>query len=199
MWRNKQEQETIFKELQDIHSQANEHLDNLNRENIKGISLDNKVNQLQDYISDQKDAHEEAMHRFKGKFDEYQKEINSREDELAGLRARLHNKAEELKIAEIGMITNHTKALDTFKELESKSSIAENLQKELARVKQELAEVQVTRKSEGKAILEIEHLRADNDRLVKLLKKTKEYKSFSGFAEDNLGSVRYMPASKNKK
>ena len=102
-------------------------------------------------------------------------------------------------MADIGRMTNQSKAIDNNLKYEQKSVEVEKLEKELADVKQELAETKMTRKSEGQALLEIEHLRADNDRLIKLLKKTKDYKKFANFAEDNQGSVRYMPNSKKKR
>lgn len=54
-------------------------------------------------------------------------------------------------------------------------------------------------------MLEMEHYRADNDRLVSLLKETKDYGAFAEFAMDNNGGPRYLgsqldePASKTKK
>ena len=38
--------------------------------------------------------------------------------------------------------------------------------------------------------IEIEQLKEDNKRLLKLLKQTKEYKQFSNFVDDSGGSVR---------
>ena len=192
----KQEQEAIMRELQDAHEQSKLHMDEYNRENLKGATQATKINELQSYISDQHNAHNEAIERFSKKFEDYQREIDAREGELARLRARLHHKAEELKVAEIGVVTNQSKILDANQKFQFKSDEVEKLQKDLDQTKQELAEVHATRKPEGQAILEIEHLRADNDRLVKLLRKTKEYKNFAGFAEDNLGSVRFMPIEK---
>lgn len=45
-------------------------------------------------------------------------------------------------------------------------------------------------------MLELECYKADNDRLIKLLNETKEYKEFSNFAQDNKGSVRYLAGEK---
>jgi len=40
----------------------------------------------------------------------------------------------------------------------------------------------MSRKSEGTAMLELDHLRKDNQRLIKLLASTKEYQNFGEFA-----------------
>lgn len=44
----------------------------------------------------------------------------------------------------------------------------------LKKAKKTIFELQQIKKSEGLAILEIDHLRSDNQRLVKMLKTTKE-------------------------
>lgn len=51
----------------------------------------------------------------------------------------------------------------------------------------------MTRKSEGTALLEIEHYKVDNDRLVQMLATTKEFNSFGKLALDNTeNNIRYM-------
>lgn len=45
-------------------------------------------------------------------------------------------------------------------------------------------------------MLELECYKADNDRLIKLLNQTKEFKDFSNFAHDNKGSVRFLAGDK---
>lgn len=48
------------------------------------------------------------------------------------------------------------------------------------------------RKSEGTALLSAEHYKLDNERLLKLLASTNEFKNFAEFAADSGGSVRYL-------
>lgn len=123
------------------------------------------------------------------------------------MRARLHNKAEELKVAEIGAVSGHIRASDFSSQLLEKDEIIKSLQTEVQDLKQQVSEVQgkkfvnplAQRKSEGTALLEIEHIKADNDRLVKLLHKTKEYKNFGKYADNTTGSVRYLPPTDKKK
>ena len=50
----------------------------------------------------------------------------------------------------------------------------------------------MSRKSEGTVMLEVDHLRKDNQRLTKLLAQTKEYKNFGEFAKDSGEGIRYM-------
>jgi hypothetical protein len=51
----------------------------------------------------------------------------------------------------------------------------------------------MTRKSEGTALLEIEHYKADNERLVQMLSLTKEFGAFGKLALDSKeNTIRYM-------
>ena len=51
----------------------------------------------------------------------------------------------------------------------------------------------MTRKSEGTALLEIEHYKADNERLVQMLAQTKEFGAFGKLALDTAeNTIRYM-------
>jgi len=51
----------------------------------------------------------------------------------------------------------------------------------------------MTRKSEGTALLEIEHYKADNERLVQMLAQTKEFSAFGKLALDTAeNTIRYL-------
>ena len=50
----------------------------------------------------------------------------------------------------------------------------------------------LNRGAEGTYRLEIDQLRADNKRLLKLLKQTKEYQDFTAYVEDSGGAVRNL-------
>lgn len=50
----------------------------------------------------------------------------------------------------------------------------------------------LNRKSEGTALLQSEHYKADNQRLVKLLASTKEFANFGEFATDSGAAVRFL-------
>ena len=58
------------------------------------------------------------------------------------MRARLHNKAEELKIAEIGAVTNHIRANDFGAEIVEKEEVIKELKSEVQDLKQQLHEAQ---------------------------------------------------------
>lgn len=71
----------------------------------------------------------------------------------------------------------------------------EQRNKELER---KLDEMYVNRKSEAGLLLEIEHLKDDNVRLLSMLKSTEEYRDFAYLAEDSSGGIRYIDPEKFK-
>ena len=60
----------------------------------------------------------------------------------------------------------------------------------------------MTRKSEGTALLEIQHYKADNERLVAMLSQTKEFENFGRLAADSISDggvgIRYMNPDKQQ-
>lgn len=195
----KKEMEDIFRQLKDAQTTAGVHENNYNRETGITKVQGGKITDLERKLKEQKEGHDDFIGKAQNKINDFQNEISSKEEELASMRARLHQKAEELKVAEIGAVTNQNKAQRVISDSNKKDQEISSLKQEIKQLKQELMESQATRKSEGTALLEIEHIKADNERLVKLLKGTKEYKQFGKFAEDNLSSVRYMHTTKRQK
>lgn len=48
------------------------------------------------------------------------------------------------------------------------------------------------RKDEGTVMLQLEHLKSDKERLMELLRGTKEWKEFGCFADDHLNSISFL-------
>lgn len=67
------------------------------------------------------------------------------------------------------------------------------LERELAEARAALDEAARTRRAEGTALLEVEHFKADNERLVQMLAKTKEFEAFGKLAMDTTeNTIRYL-------
>jgi len=136
-----------------------------------------------------------------------QKEIieRSRESNLALIhelddkqRALYRNKditrdtVEKLSVASVGYTQAVGKVQRLEEELNDKNREIANLKNDLAEAKRTIFDLQQVKKSEGLAMLEIEHLRSDTNRLVKMLRTTQEYQGFADFADDHAGSIRFM-------
>jgi hypothetical protein len=55
------------------------------------------------------------------------------------------------------------------------------------------------RSSEGVSMLEVEHLKADNERMLRLLGNTKEYKHFSEICLDSAGLGTHLVTTDDTK
>lgn len=58
-------------------------------------------------------------------------------------------------------------------------------------MEESLDDLYMEKASKGNELLEIESLKSDIDRLIQLLKQTKEFKEFSMFAEDKF-DIRFL-------
>lgn len=56
------------------------------------------------------------------------------------------------------------------------------MREEVEKLKKGMDEVVMTRKAEGTALLEIEHYKVDNERLIQMLSSTKEFERFGELA-----------------
>lgn len=82
---------------------------------------------------------------------------------------------------------------------DNKDQEIRELKQKLFETQKQLDQVVLGRKSEGTALLQAEHYKLDNERLLKLLASTNEFKNFAEFAADSGGSVRYMDPQKMPK
>ena len=77
----------------------------------------------------------------------------------------------------------------------SKSNAAEKI----SELEKKIDSLYVEKQSEGGLLLEIEHLKDDNLRLLQMLKSTNEFKDFAYLSETEAGGVRFCkPASAKK-
>jgi len=119
-------------------------------------------------------------------------ELDEKNREIERLRTISKDRVDQLSVVSV----SHGQADARINRLEDD---VDSKDREIARLKNELSEARATitdlqsiKKSEGLAILEIEHLRSDVKRLVKMLRTTKEYSDFADFADDNSGSIRFL-------
>lgn len=66
------------------------------------------------------------------------------------------------------------------------------LQEKLAECQRALDQMTLQRKSEGSALLQNEHYKLDNERLIKLLGATEQYSNFAELATDSGANIRCL-------
>ena len=130
-----------------------------------------------------------------------QHEINRREDEIAQLHTQISRKDHSLARIQVSEELNREDNRSKGAMLGVKEREVEELRRELELTRRQLDEVVMTRKAEGTALLEIDHYKADNERLVQMLSKTQEFHNFGKLALDSItdgfsGGIRYLNPDK---
>ena len=119
-------------------------------------------------------------------------QLKTKDEEIAELKNILRQKDEIIASLKV-----HTQ-LEDQKFRAACQSASKNLKKyeladgQLEQTKKKLDNSHLTKRNEGTLLVEIEHYKADNARLVTLLKSTDEFSNFADFAEASEG-VRYLP------
>jgi len=126
----------------------------------------------------------------------YQNELREKNAEIEELRQRLKSSEniDESKLVEAEQNKIQFSSLTT--QLSEKEAELQETKNELQNALKQIQDLTLRIKSEGATLLEIEHLRDDNAKLVSLLKRTKEYKEFAEYVEDSSGAIRVPTRSK---
>jgi len=125
-------------------------------------------------------------------------ELEEKNKELQNLRELAKTRVDKLSVVTVSHGQASSKIDRLEEEVEDKNREIAFLKRELEDARNTIHDLQQIKKSEGLAMLEIEHLKADVQRLVKMLKTTKEYSEFADFADDNSGSIRFLKGSLGK-
>jgi len=125
-------------------------------------------------------------------------ELEEKNREIQRLKGLAKERVDKLSTVTVSHGQASSKIDRLEEEVEDKNREIAYLKKDLEEAKKTIHDLQQIKKSEGLAMLEIEHLRADVKRLVKMLKTTKEYSDFAEFADDNAGSIRFMKGATGK-
>lgn len=132
----------------------------------------------------------------RAKLGQLQSDIAAREEEIKRLNHDIGKRETELTKLHVVNHVDMAEIRSNQEELDRKDRQIEELRRELEEARRKIDEVVMTRKSEGTALLEIEHYKADNERLIQMLAQTKEFSSFAKLALDTPETnIRYMNPS----
>lgn len=137
-----------------------------------------QVDELNRQIVQAQQAQQRLAENAREKLHGLTEEIGKREQEISELTESI--RAKDYQMAKVS-VTEHLSREEnkSFQEqMQRKDRQISDLQKELHDLRRKLDEVVMTRMSEGTAQLEIQHLKADNERLIGLLSQTKEFEQF---------------------
>lgn len=129
-----------------------------------GKKLDNVAN-------DQREIFEKS----KLKMEQFQNEIDIREQEIQRLTKDNEHKSDDIKMYELRLSQMNDRMQDIEEELELKSGENNRLRNQVADLEKSVMDLYGSRKGEGSIHVELNNMKADNEKLIMLLRETSEY------------------------
>lgn len=165
---------------------------------MASIDKDNQFRLLQSEVKHKDRLQSKVLIQTQDKLDEIHREITYREKEINDLRQQIRDRERACGAAAVSDQLSKQNAQRLEAMGQSKDQEIENLKQELFETQKKLDNMVLSRKSEGTALLQVEHYKMDNERLIKLLASTKEFKNFAEFANDSGLNVRYLDPEKTE-
>ena len=126
---------------------------------------------MDEFVAKQQEMYEKS----KFKVSTYQNEIDMREEEINRLKRQLGLREDEITLLTQKGDQMAERMQDIEEELELKSGENNRLRAQVADLEKTVADLFVSRKGEGSFEVEMEKLKADNERLILLIRATNDY------------------------
>ena len=120
-----------------------------------GMKLDNVAN-------DQKEMFEKSKY----KVQQYQNEIDMREQDIMRLKKQSEQQGDDIKMYELKQVQMNERTLDIEEELELKSGENNRLRSQVADLEKAVQDLYGSRKGEGSIHVELNNMKADNEKLI---------------------------------
>ena len=150
-----------------------------------------------------KNEDEIELHKDKSQKQEYrimvgQNEINANRTEIKGLKSDVSTRdaANHKSIVKHDLHRRKIANLETM--IAERDETIADLRNKLQGYSNTVDSLHCARRTEGAGMVEVEHLKLDNQRLLTLLKSTKEFKDFSGIADASSGRIHYADDYENE-
>jgi len=159
-------------EVQQCHEQIGRQT-NINH--AQAQQIEEMGRKMDEFVASQKEMYEKS----KFKVSSYQNEIDMREEEISRLKRNLGQREDEIAMLEQKQAQMAERMQDIEEELELKSGENNRLRAQVADLEKTVQDLFVSRKGEGSFEVELEKLKADNERLVQLLRATNDYQDLT--------------------
>ena len=160
--------------------------------NIDKANFEKQIHELQ--ISN-KSINDKA----KKKFELLNKELEEKETEMDKLNQQLKSKEDTIKNFTINNELTQ-KYSNTFKEeLQQQKQLNKKQSDKISELEKQIDLLYTQRQSEGSLLLEMQHLKEDNNRLLQMLKSTNEFKDFAYLSETVPGGIRFVKGTTSKR
>ena len=165
--------------------------------NNKQLNSDNEKYQKE--IIELKTSNKELNEKARDKIESINKELEDKQKQLENLTQKLKAKDETIKYFTVNNESTQRNTNTIREELENEKKINQKQQDKILELEKKIDQMYLQRQSEGSLILEIQHLKDDNMRLLQMLKTTEEFKNFAYLNEAIPGGVKLIKDNDEQK
>ena len=181
----------IISQLKNFEEENEMLKEQISRQNESNKKLNFDRNKFEKQIQELQISNKTFNENVKAKFEILNKELEDKETIVEKLNQQLKAKEETIKYFTI----NNEKAQrysNTYKdELQEQKLINKKQIDKISELEKQIDQLYIQKQSEGSLLLEIEHLKDDNMRLLQMLKSTAEFKDFAFLSETVPGGIRF--------
>ena len=171
----------------------------LEKENNINQELSDKFLKGEEIIQELKDLNQKIVNNNKIKFETLNKEINEKEKIINSINQQIKAKDETIKYYTINNNLSQKYTNNFKEELEKEKKINKNLEQKIEQLNKQIDNLYVQNQSEGSLLLEIEHLKDDNIRLIQILKSMKQAEDLEILSTDTSSIKNIKIYEKNNK
>ena len=171
----------------------------LTSEKKNNIYLTNANTNYEQEIKNLKENQQISYDKSKYKIDILNKEIKDKENNIKKLNKSISKKNNQIKSISVDNRLNINSSNNYKNNLSKQISQNKKLNEKIIDLEKQIADLNFYKKNEGNLLLELQHLRDDNIRLLKMLNDTEEFKNFSYLLPISTGGVRYIRPIEEKK
>lgn len=141
---------------------------------------------LENVAAEQRDMLEKS----KFKVQQYITDIDIREEKIQKLEKEAEQRRDDIKMYELKLYQAEEREKDISEELELKSGENNRLRNQVADLEKAVQDLYGSRKGEGSLHVELNNLKADNEKLIALLKESSEYQDLEDI--DIMRKAKYL-------
>jgi hypothetical protein len=172
-------------ELEQCHDQIARQASLIHEQNYKLEECNRRITELTQ-------ANSNLLQKTQINVSSFQNEIDQREHEMRKMHETILSKEERIKLLYEAMEAEKEKNAEMEEEIKYKDELVSSLKHKNHQHEAKIDELMMSQKSDSTHIIELEQLRQDKEKLISLLRATKEYKEFIDFNDDSGGNVRYL-------
>ena len=169
----------------------------ISRQNMNINKYNQKIEECNNIINNLQNINNNLNITIKNNNEKFNNEIEKNNKILEKFNQQLLAKDETIKYHIKSNEINQKNNMSFKDELEQQKLINQKQIEKITELEKKIDEFYIQKESEGSLLLEIEHLKDDNIRLLEMLKNTKEFKDFAKSKSQNLNGTKLLQTFKS--